>query len=52
MKKIEKSKSLENVNYAIRGRILDAANKLEEKGFNILKLNIGNCRNIFRLNNT
>ena len=42
MKKIEKSKSLENVNYAIRGRILDAANKLEEKGFNILKLNIGN----------
>ena len=38
----ETKKSLENVNYAIRGRILDAANKLEEKGFNILKLNIGN----------
>lgn len=42
MKKISKSKKLENVKYAIRGKVLDESNKLEEQGINILKLNIGN----------
>lgn len=42
MKKISKSKRLENVKYAIRGTVIDEAKKLEEKGINILKLNIGN----------
>lgn len=42
MKKISKSKRLDNVKYSIRGTIMDEARKLEEKGVNILKLNIGN----------
>lgn len=42
MKKIKKSKKLENVNYAIRGNVLDKANELENSGIDILKLNIGN----------
>lgn len=42
MRNFEKSKNLENVNYAIRGRILEVANELEKNGIEILKLNIGN----------
>ena len=42
MKKIHKSRKLENVKYAIRGRAMEEACKLESKGINILKLNIGN----------
>lgn len=39
---IKKSRKLENVNYAIRGILMEEANKLEESGQKILKLNIGN----------
>lgn len=42
MKTFEKSKKLENVKYAIRGKLVEEASKLEENGTNILKLNIGN----------
>lgn len=42
MKEILKSKKLENVKYAIRGRAMEEACKLESKGIDILKLNIGN----------
>lgn len=42
MKKINKSEKLMNVKYAIRGPVMDEAKKLEEKGINILKLNIAN----------
>lgn len=40
--KISQSKKLENVCYDIRGPILVEANKMEEAGERILKLNIGN----------
>lgn len=42
MKIFEKSKKLENVKYAIRGKLMEEATKLEQNGNNILKLNIGN----------
>lgn len=42
MKTIKRSKKLEGVCYDIRGPILDHANRLEEEGHRILKLNIGN----------
>lgn len=42
MQHINKSKKLEGVCYDIRGPVLDYANKLEEDGHRILKLNIGN----------
>lgn len=42
MREFKKSEKLENVKYAIRGRVMDEAKKLEENGINILKLNIGN----------
>ncbi|MDA3901696.1 MAG: pyridoxal phosphate-dependent aminotransferase [Spirochaetes bacterium] len=42
MKKINKSQKLENVCYEIRGPVLKEAQRLEEEGFQILKLNIGN----------
>lgn len=38
----EQSKRLENVTYAIRGPVLDEANKMEANGEKLLKLNIGN----------
>ncbi|MDR1837198.1 MAG: pyridoxal phosphate-dependent aminotransferase [Treponema sp.] len=41
MKNIEKSAKLENVCYDIRGPVLKEAKRLEEEGFNIMKLNIG-----------
>ncbi|MFT7403708.1 pyridoxal phosphate-dependent aminotransferase [Zhongshania sp.] len=37
-----KSKKLNNVCYDIRGPVLQRANELEEEGYRILKLNIGN----------
>lgn len=42
MQKIKQSKKLANVCYDIRGPILAQANKMEEAGDRILKLNIGN----------
>jgi alanine-synthesizing transaminase len=42
MQKIKQSKKLSNVCYDIRGPILAQANKMEEAGDRILKLNIGN----------
>ncbi len=42
MKKIKKSNKLNNVCYDIRGPVLEEAKRLEEEGFNIIKLNIGN----------
>lgn len=42
MKEFTKSKKLENVNYAIRGPVLEEADRMERDGFDILKLNIGN----------
>ncbi|MDR1100282.1 MAG: pyridoxal phosphate-dependent aminotransferase [Treponema sp.] len=42
MKQIEKSSKLNNVCYDIRGPVLKEAKKLEDEGFRIIKLNIGN----------
>lgn len=42
MPKINRSNKLANVYYDIRGPILEQANKMEEAGERILKLNIGN----------
>ena len=41
MKNIEKSSKLDDVCYDIRGPVLKEAKRLEEEGFNIVKLNIG-----------
>ena len=42
MKKFLKSDKLANVCYDIRGPVLKEAKRLEEEGFNIIRLNIGN----------
>ena len=42
MKELHKSHKLDNVLYDIRGPILDEAERLEEEGYSILKLHIGN----------
>ncbi len=42
MRTFEKSKKLEHVLYDVRGPVVDEANRMEEMGMNILKLNIGN----------
>ncbi len=42
MQQIRKSTKLDNVLYDIRGPILDEAERLEEEGYPILKLHIGN----------
>ncbi len=42
MEKFRKSHKLDNVCYDIRGPILEEAKKLEEEGYHILKLHIGN----------
>ena len=42
MKTFEKSGKLNNVCYDIRGPVLKEARRLEEEGFDIIKLNIGN----------
>ena len=43
MKTIRKSTKLDNVCYDIRGPILECAQRMEEEGHKIIKLNIG-CR--------
>jgi alanine-synthesizing transaminase len=42
LKTIVKSSKLANVNYDIRGPVLDKAREMEEEGHKIIKLNIGN----------
>jgi alanine-synthesizing transaminase len=42
LKQIEKSSKLDNVCYDIRGPVLKESKKLEDEGFRIIKLNIGN----------
>lgn len=42
MRNIDKSDKLDGVCYEIRGPVLEHANRLEEEGHRILKLNIGN----------
>ena len=42
MKTFTKSGKLDNVLYDVRGPVVDEANRMEEQGMNILKLNIGN----------
>ncbi|MBV1930765.1 MAG: pyridoxal phosphate-dependent aminotransferase [Porticoccaceae bacterium] len=42
MQPVQKSTKLDSVCYDIRGPVLDEANRLEEEGHRILKLNIGN----------
>jgi len=42
MRTFGKSNKLENVLYDVRGPVVDEANRMEEQGMNILKLNIGN----------
>ena len=42
MSTIKKSNKLEGVCYDIRGPVLQEANRMEEEGQRILKLNIGN----------
>jgi alanine-synthesizing transaminase len=49
MNEIKKSRKLDNVLYDIRGPVLKEANRLEEEGYRILKLNIGNPA-VFGLN--
>ncbi len=39
---IKKSSKLDNVLYDIRGPVMDEANRMEEEGYKIIKLNIGN----------
>ena len=42
MNRITKSQKLDDVCYDIRGIVLEEAKRLEEEGYSILKLNIGN----------
>jgi alanine-synthesizing transaminase len=42
MKEIDKSSKLSNVCYDIRGPVLKEAKRLEDEGFRVIKLNIGN----------
>ncbi len=42
MRILKKSKKLDNVCYDIRGPVLEEAKRLEEEGYHITKLNIGN----------
>lgn len=42
MRKFEKSSKLDNVLYDVRGPVVDEANRMEEDGMEVLKLNIGN----------
>ena len=42
MREFKKSSKLDNVLYDVRGPVVDTANKMEETGQHILKLNIGN----------
>ena len=42
MRTFAKSNKLDNVLYDVRGPVVDEAARMEERGINILKLNIGN----------
>lgn len=42
MRDFEKSKKLEHVSYDVRGPVLEEAERMEEEGIRILKLNTGN----------
>jgi alanine-synthesizing transaminase len=42
MEEFKKSRKLDNVCYDIRGPIMEKAKQMEEEGYHILKLNIGN----------
>lgn len=42
MREFKKSSKLDNVLYDVRGPVVDEANRMEEAGMNVLKLNIGN----------
>ncbi|MFV0558558.1 MAG: pyridoxal phosphate-dependent aminotransferase [Enterococcus sp.] len=42
MKQFEKSTKLENVSYDVRGPVLEEAERMQEAGVNILRLNTGN----------
>ena len=42
MNYIDKARKLDEVRYAIRGPLLQEANRMEAQGQKILKLNIGN----------
>jgi len=42
MRTFTKSSKLENVLYDVRGPVVDEANRMEENGMRVLKLNIGN----------
>ena len=42
MKPILKSSKLDNVCYDIRGPVLELAQRMEDEGHKIIKLNIGN----------
>ncbi|MBL1227412.1 pyridoxal phosphate-dependent aminotransferase [Enterococcus sp. BWR-S5] len=42
MRNFEKSKKLDNVSYDVRGPVLEEADRMQEEGINILKLNTGN----------
>ncbi len=42
MRTFQKADKLENVLYDVRGPVVDEANRMEEQGLKILKLNIGN----------
>ena len=42
MTPVKKSGKLDNVLYDIRGPVLDEAKRIEEEGYQVLKLNTGN----------
>lgn len=42
MRTFQKSSKLENVCYDVRGPVLDEANRMQERGIDVLKLNLGN----------
>ena len=42
MRIFEKATKLDNVLYDVRGPVVDEANRMEQEGMQILKLNIGN----------
>lgn len=42
MREFKKSSKLDNVLYDVRGPVVDEANRMEDAGMNVLKLNIGN----------
>jgi alanine-synthesizing transaminase len=44
MREFKKSSKLDNVLYDVRGPVVDEANRMEEAGTHVLKLNIGNPR--------